>query len=74
MISRIKEDLQPKKSAVLVIDMQNDFCHRQGHFGKQKLNLLHVREKVLFLKSEPIRDQNHFVIYEANIFQSGHSL
>lgn len=46
MISGIKEYIQPKKSAVLVIDMQNDFCHPQGHFGKQQLNLLHVQEMV----------------------------
>lgn len=44
MISEIKDYIEPQKSAVLVIDMQNDFCHPQGHFGKQQLNLLHTQE------------------------------
>jgi ureidoacrylate peracid hydrolase len=38
--------LEPKKSAVLVIDMQNDFCHPEGSFGKMGLNLLSVHEMV----------------------------
>src|SRR5262245_49787181 len=26
--------IDPSKCAVLVVDMQNDFCHRDGHYGK----------------------------------------
>ena len=50
MISEIKDYLEPKKSAVLVVDIQNDFCHPQGHFGKRQLNLLYVHEMVPILK------------------------
>jgi len=50
MITGIEEYLKPKKSAILVIDMQNDFCHPQGHFGKQNLNLTATHEMVPRLK------------------------
>ncbi|MDP6178741.1 MAG: isochorismatase family cysteine hydrolase [Desulfatiglandales bacterium] len=39
MIFGIKDYMEPQKSAVLVIDMQNDFCHPEGAFGKRGLNL-----------------------------------
>src|SRR5262249_36034718 len=26
--------INPSQCAVLVVDMQNDFCHRDGHYGK----------------------------------------
>ncbi|MGD0234446.1 MAG: isochorismatase family cysteine hydrolase [Syntrophorhabdales bacterium] len=38
--------LEPKRSAALVIDMQNDFCHPEGAFGKRGLNLLSVHEMI----------------------------
>lgn len=38
--------LEPKKSAVLVVDMQNDFCHPEGAFGKRGLNLQPAQEMV----------------------------
>ena len=50
MISEIEGYAEPNKSAVLVIDMQNDFCHPQGHFGKRNLNLLPVHEMIPSLK------------------------
>ena len=42
--------LDPKKSAVLVIDMQNDFCHPEGAFGKSGANLKHMHQIVPALK------------------------
>jgi ureidoacrylate peracid hydrolase len=41
--------LDPKRSAVLVIDMQNDFCHPEGAFGKTSFNLLSVYKMVPIL-------------------------
>jgi ureidoacrylate peracid hydrolase len=38
--------LEPKRSAVLVIDMQNDFCHPEGAFGKGGANLQPTYEMV----------------------------
>jgi len=29
-------DLQPSKTALLVVDVQNDFCHDEGVFSKKK--------------------------------------
>jgi ureidoacrylate peracid hydrolase len=50
MNTSIEEYLKPQESAVLVIDMQNDFCHPQGHFGKQNLNLTYTHEMIPRLK------------------------
>ena len=44
MIPGIEEYLRPGKSAILVIDIQNDFCHARGHFGRQNLNLFHIHK------------------------------
>jgi ureidoacrylate peracid hydrolase len=41
--------LEPTKSALLVIDMQNDFCHPEGSFGKRGMNLLPCHEIVQVL-------------------------
>ena len=50
MITGIEKYMGPEKSAVLVIDMQNDFCHPQGFWGKENLNLAAMDEMVLRLK------------------------
>ncbi len=50
MAHDIEAYLEPKKSAVLVIDMQNDFCHPEGSFGKRGLNLLPAHEMVPILE------------------------
>jgi ureidoacrylate peracid hydrolase len=50
MAQGIEAYLEPKKSAVLVIDMQNDFCHPEGAFGKWGLNLQAVQEMVPLFK------------------------
>jgi ureidoacrylate peracid hydrolase len=42
--------LEPKKSAILIIDMQNDFCHPEGAFGKSGLNLATVHQMIPVLK------------------------
>lgn len=42
----VMSHIVPARSAVLVIDMQNDFCHEQGAFGKGGQNLLAVQEMV----------------------------
>lgn len=43
MMSDTEEYMAPQNSAILVIDMQNDFCHKQGEFGKsgQSLSAIH---------------------------------
>jgi ureidoacrylate peracid hydrolase len=30
----LEEKLDPKNSALLIIDVQNDFCHKEGFFGR----------------------------------------
>ena len=50
MISGIKEYTDPNRSAVLVIDMQNDFCHPEGYFAKQHCDLIPIHEMLPFLQ------------------------
>jgi ureidoacrylate peracid hydrolase len=50
MLQDIGAYLDPKKSAVLVIDMQNDFCHPEGAFGKSGVNLKYMHQIVPVLK------------------------
>lgn len=46
----IEKYIEPQKSAIIVIDMQNDFCHPQGHFGKKNFDLTFINEMVPRLK------------------------
>lgn len=43
---RIADQLMPGKTALIVVDFQNDFCHNQGVFGKKNFNLSHVEKAV----------------------------
>ena len=65
MITGTEEHLKPQKSAILVIDMQNDFCHPQGHFGKQDFDLSHILEMVPCLNwfVETARKQEVMIIH-----------
>jgi len=38
--------LKDKRAALIVIDVQNDFCHSQGGFSKRKADLSHVQKVV----------------------------
>lgn len=42
----LKEKLDPKHAALVVVDVQNDFCHSEGGFGKRKMNLAMIQESV----------------------------
>jgi ureidoacrylate peracid hydrolase len=44
MVPNIEEYIIPSRSAVLVIDMQNDFCHNEGVFGKGGQNLSAIQD------------------------------
>lgn len=39
----LEEWVDPKKSALLVVDMQNDFCHPDGAFAKRGLDISRPR-------------------------------
>ena len=34
VLDSLEELVDPEYSAVLVIDIQNDFCHHEGHFAR----------------------------------------
>jgi ureidoacrylate peracid hydrolase len=50
MTLEINEYINPKKSAILVIDMQNDFCHPEGYFAKHQCDLIPIHEMIPFLQ------------------------
>lgn len=39
----LSEILSPQRAALLVVDVQNDFCHRDGLFGKLGMDMKHVQ-------------------------------
>lgn len=39
----IQLQLSPARCGVLVVDMQNDFCHRDGLFGRDGVNLSDIQ-------------------------------
>lgn len=43
---KISERLIERKSALLIVDVQNDFCSPEGVFGKKGFDLAHVEESV----------------------------
>jgi ureidoacrylate peracid hydrolase len=43
---KIADQLMPGKAALIVVDIQNDYCHRQGVFGKRGFDLSHVESAV----------------------------
>ncbi len=40
------KQLRPGKTALVVVDVQNDFCHNQGVFGKRNFNLSYTEKAV----------------------------
>ncbi len=43
---KIALELSPRKTALIVVDVQNDFCHPQGAFAKRGFTLSHVERAV----------------------------
>ncbi len=41
---KMAKQLRPGKTALIVVDVQNDFCHKQGIFGKRNFNLSYVEK------------------------------
>jgi ureidoacrylate peracid hydrolase len=40
--ARIREQIKTGKTALIVVDVQNDFCHQEGAFGKKGIGLAHM--------------------------------
>ena len=43
---KIADQLKPGRTALVVVDVQNDFCHVEGAFGKRGFDLSHVERSV----------------------------
>ena len=42
--ARIKEQFRAGKTALIVVDVQNDFCHQDGAFGKRGIDLSYMEK------------------------------
>jgi ureidoacrylate peracid hydrolase len=40
--ARIGEQIKTGRTALIVVDVQNDFCHQEGAFGKKGIDLSHM--------------------------------
>jgi ureidoacrylate peracid hydrolase len=65
----IIDRLAPHKAALVVVDVQKDFCHPQGAFAKKNVNLSHVEKSVVTLVSflEKCRQLNFPIIFVRTI-------
>jgi ureidoacrylate peracid hydrolase len=39
-------ELEPKSTCLLVIDVENDYCHEQGAFGQMRIPLENIQNSV----------------------------
>jgi ureidoacrylate peracid hydrolase len=44
MLKTLEEKVDPKHAALIVVDVQNDFCHEDSPYTKRRLNLPGVQE------------------------------
>ena len=68
-IIKIVQNLDFDSGVLLVIDVQNDFCHDQGVFAKMGLDLSHIQEMIPRLKGfiERVRQTPIPIIFVKNI-------
>jgi len=64
------KNLNVDLSVLLVIDIQNDFCHEQGAFAKMGMDLSHIQSMIprLNFLIEQIRTTNIPIIFIKNIY------
>ncbi len=69
---RIADQLRHGKTALIVVDVQNDFCHSEGIFGKRNADLSHVEKGVSNLLSfvDRCRQFNLPIIFVRTIHSS----
>jgi ureidoacrylate peracid hydrolase len=68
----IIDRLNPRRTALVIVDVQNDFCHPQGAFAKKNVNLSHVENSVVNLISilEKWRQFNLPIVFVRTIHSS----
>jgi ureidoacrylate peracid hydrolase len=69
---RIVDQLKDRKTALIVVDVQNDFCHSQGVFGKRGIDLAHLEKPAdnLLLLIDRCREANVPIIFVRTIHSS----
>lgn len=61
MLTTLAQKINPKHAAVLVVDMQNDFCHENGVIAKQGRNMAFKKAMVPKLVQFLSEARNHHV-------------
>lgn len=51
MLQTLEERVRYKHTALIIVDMQNDFCHEDGAFGKMGLNLSLIQKVATPMKN-----------------------
>jgi ureidoacrylate peracid hydrolase len=66
---RIVDQLNDRKTALIVVDVQNDFCDSQGAFGKRGIALSHLEKPAnnLILLIDHCRESNVPIIFVRTI-------
>jgi ureidoacrylate peracid hydrolase len=69
---KIAFELKSRKSALIAVDVQNDFCHSQGVFAKRGFELSHVETAVdnLLLFVDHCRKLNFPIIFVRTVHSS----
>jgi ureidoacrylate peracid hydrolase len=66
---RVDDQLKDRKAALIVVDVQNDFCHSQGAFGKRGIDLSPLEKPAnnLLLLIDHCRKSNVPIIFVRTI-------
>jgi ureidoacrylate peracid hydrolase len=72
ILDTLEKKVDPAHSALLVVDVQNDFCAKDGAFDKAGLNLEMVRDMVPRLVEfiEAARKAGYFIVFIRNNYNS----
>lgn len=68
IFDKLEEIVNPGHTAILLIDMQNDFCSRDGHFAKQGKDVSMMEKMIARLERfiEEVRKSGSLIIWTQN--------
>lgn len=71
-VSSLQQKLDPRRAALLVVDMQNDFCASGGALDKVGANISMAREMVPRLAKfiEQMRKAGYFIVFIRNSYNT----
>ncbi|MCF2647736.1 cysteine hydrolase [Niallia circulans] len=71
-MKQMKLEWNPQHSALLIVDVQNDYCHKEGCLAKQDLDVSMVEEMMPNLKNmiATMKEENVPIIYIQTIHEN----